>query len=215
MIDVQPDDIAALLRLAAEVGEMPRNETVRRRHIVESLRQLVGGMRASCLEHDEKRPGLVSGTAHVLQAPICLVDGKILILEIHRSGDDRPFSDRERQLVHLFTSSVPHLFACSRRTPATTADISMHDPRMDDLPPRLRPVLRQLLAGDAEKQVALKLGLSPHTVHQYAKLLHRHFKVSSRAELLLLFLSEHSTSPSAPAAEDKMSSTGESTPLPW
>ena len=53
-----------------------------------------------------------------------------------------------------------------------------------ELPRRLRETLECLLLGDSEKQVAAKLGLSPHTVHIHVKRLYRHFDVSSRGELL-------------------------------
>src|SRR5947209_6991182 len=56
------------------------------------------------------------------------------------------------------------------------------------LPPRLRQTLEHLLQGDGEKQIAHKLGLSPHTVHVYVKSLHKRFNVSSRAELLARFI---------------------------
>jgi DNA-binding CsgD family transcriptional regulator len=205
-------DIGDLLRLAAEVGELPRSETARRRHIVEYLRKLVGGTNASCREHDAESPALVTQDPHILQEPIVLPSGTLLILEIHRDAAERPFDQRDRQLVHLFTSRAAYLFACSRRAPSTSASPMIHDPRMDELPPRLRPVLRQLLAGDAEKQVALKLGLSPHTVHQYAKLLHRHFKVSSRGELLARFFAD---SPTGPAESGKTSTGEQANELPW
>jgi len=52
------------------------------------------------------------------------------------------------------------------------------------LGPRLTQTLDLLLAGDAEKQIARKLGLSPHTIHDYVKAVYRRFGVSSRAELL-------------------------------
>jgi DNA-binding CsgD family transcriptional regulator len=52
------------------------------------------------------------------------------------------------------------------------------------LSPRMEQTLRSLLSGDSEKQVAMKLGLSPHTVHVYVKALYKHFNVSSRGELL-------------------------------
>jgi DNA-binding NarL/FixJ family response regulator len=52
------------------------------------------------------------------------------------------------------------------------------------LAPRLRQVLDLLLAGDAEKQIAGKLGLSPHTIHDYVKMVYRRFNVCSRGELL-------------------------------
>lgn len=58
----------------------------------------------------------------------------------------------------------------------------------EGLPPRHAQTLRRLLAGDSEKQIALHLGVSPHTVHVYVKALYRRFDVSSRAELLARFI---------------------------
>lgn len=60
------------------------------------------------------------------------------------------------------------------------------------LPPRLRQTLDRLLAGDSEKQIAVQLHISPHTVHSYVKTLHKRFKVASRGELLARFVS-HAT----------------------
>ena len=54
----------------------------------------------------------------------------------------------------------------------------------DGLSPRMEQTLRWLLGGDSEKQVAAKLGLSPHTVHVYVKAIYRRYGVSSRGELL-------------------------------
>jgi DNA-binding CsgD family transcriptional regulator len=56
------------------------------------------------------------------------------------------------------------------------------------LSPRLREVLDGLLAGEAEKQLARRLLLSKHTVHQYAKQIYRHLDVQSRAELSALLM---------------------------
>ena len=56
------------------------------------------------------------------------------------------------------------------------------------LSPRQREVLRHLLRGDSVKQIAAALNLSQHTVNEYVKDLHRHFGVSSRGELLALFI---------------------------
>jgi DNA-binding CsgD family transcriptional regulator len=58
------------------------------------------------------------------------------------------------------------------------------EPSPAALPPRVRDVLRCVLDGDSDKQVAARLGISGHTVNQYTKAIHRHFGVSSRAELL-------------------------------
>src|SRR5262249_17066726 len=62
------------------------------------------------------------------------------------------------------------------------------DPSIAQLSPRLRQVLRCLLEGDSELQVARRLELSSETVHQYVKSLYRHFGVNTRAELLAYFL---------------------------
>lgn len=57
------------------------------------------------------------------------------------------------------------------------------------LGPRHLQTLDRLLAGDSEKQIALRLGISPHTIHVYVKGLYRHFEVNSRGELLARFVS--------------------------
>ncbi len=53
-----------------------------------------------------------------------------------------------------------------------------------ELSPRLEQTLRHLLSGASEKEVAKKLNLSRHTVHVYVKALYRHYRVTTRAELL-------------------------------
>lgn len=53
-----------------------------------------------------------------------------------------------------------------------------------DLPPRLQQVLRCLLEGDSNKQVARRLGLSRYTVKEYVDRIFRYFDVQSRRELL-------------------------------
>jgi DNA-binding CsgD family transcriptional regulator len=58
------------------------------------------------------------------------------------------------------------------------------EPSPSDLPPRARQVLRCLLEGDSDKQIVARLGLTRHTVNQYAKAIYAHFGVRSRAELL-------------------------------
>ncbi len=59
-----------------------------------------------------------------------------------------------------------------------------HEPAPSDLPPRLRQVLRCLLEGDSDKQIAARLTISRYTVNQYTKVVYRHFGVSARSELL-------------------------------
>ena len=49
---------------------------------------------------------------------------------------------------------------------------------------RMIDTLQHLLAGDSEKEVASKLGLSKHTVHIHVKNLYKRLGVCSRAELM-------------------------------
>jgi DNA-binding CsgD family transcriptional regulator len=93
------------------------------------------------------------------------------------------FGARERRLVRIFHRELlSHLGRTLVRTPGEA---------VARLPRRLRQTLDCLVAGDSEKQVALRLGLSRHTVHAYIKALHRRLGVSSRAELLALYFRRH------------------------
>ena len=94
-------------------------------------------------------------------------------------GQER-FGARERRLVRLFHHEL------SRHVGSSLARAV--PPPAPHLPPRLRETLRCLLEGDSEKQAALRMGLSTFTVHQYVKALYRHFRVSSRPELMAHFL---------------------------
>jgi DNA-binding CsgD family transcriptional regulator len=100
---------------------------------------------------------------------------RVVGFSVHRPWGARAFSPRERRLVDLFHRGCQFL----------------HEPAIDlppailrGLSPRLRETLRGLARGLSEKQVAAEAGLSPHTVHDYVKALHRHFGVQSRSELL-------------------------------
>lgn len=62
------------------------------------------------------------------------------------------------------------------------------EPNPADLPPRARLVLKCFLEGDSDKQVGRRLGLTRHTVNQYAKQIYRHFGVTNRPELLARWL---------------------------
>ena len=95
------------------------------------------------------------------------------VISIHRPWGQRGFTERERMLLDLFHRESRAL-APRAKVPA--------------LPPQLDRTLRALLRGLSEKQVAAELGLSPHTVHEYARTLYRRFGVTSRAELFAKLL---------------------------
>jgi DNA-binding CsgD family transcriptional regulator len=54
------------------------------------------------------------------------------------------------------------------------------------LPRRLAELLGHLRGPDSEKQIALKMGLSPHTIHNHVRRLYAKFDVASRAELMMV-----------------------------
>jgi DNA-binding CsgD family transcriptional regulator len=263
-------DVAALLRIAGEVGEVVQDLHQRRAYILDGLLGLIGGCSAVCSEID---PGQVHGdgwavpssitvagglstgqqdmidrylTGHLAALDPCVPsllrepkpvatirredvvedlawyrsdhynevrrplgfgesmygklvtpDGRHLKLSLHRELNDSPFTERDARLLHVFNENLAGLYIAPPH-----ADAPRHDAQLDTLPARVRPVLRRLLAGDSEKQVANKLDLSPHTVHEYTKVLYRTFGVNSRGELLAQFVDDdYEASFSAPPAD--------------
>jgi DNA-binding CsgD family transcriptional regulator len=102
--------------------------------------------------------------------------GAVDQLGLHRASGDQPFNRAEHRTVRLLHVELGRLW---RRDAIRRAQ----DPTAD-LPPRLAQTLAELLDGASEKQIALKLELSQHTIHNYVKALHQRFEVSSRGELL-------------------------------
>ncbi len=101
-------------------------------------------------------------------------------IALYRAPGGGVFRRRDRRLIRLFHAELARHFGASLAT--------LDDPSPATLTPRLRDTLRCLLEGDGEKQAALRLGLSTQTVHQYVKALYRHFRVTSRPELMAYFL---------------------------
>jgi DNA-binding CsgD family transcriptional regulator len=93
-------------------------------------------------------------------------------IKLFRGWRDRRFGPREQALVELLSEEL------ARDWTSVGADSG------PALAPRLRQVLGLLAAGASEKEVAAALRISPSTVHDYAKALHRIFGVHSRSELL-------------------------------
>jgi DNA-binding CsgD family transcriptional regulator len=87
-----------------------------------------------------------------------------------RAAGDRPFSEEDREILHLVHLGVGRFFA----EPSPGAG----------LPPRIRETLDVLLTGVSDKEIAAQLGISPHTVRQYVKAILRAYGVSSRAQLI-------------------------------
>jgi DNA-binding NarL/FixJ family response regulator len=102
--------------------------------------------------------------------------GAVSVICLHRAVGEREFSSRARRLLSFFHGELGSLIG--------HALVSATEPRPDALAPRVRQTLACLLEGDSEKQVASRLGVSQATAHQYVTALYRHFKVTSRAQLM-------------------------------
>jgi DNA-binding CsgD family transcriptional regulator len=119
------------------------------------------------------------GIGHVLVSfvPIGGAPGEYSGVTLSRAaGNRRDFGLRDRALVREAHAVIAPLVgrALARHT----------EPSPAALPPRVRQVLRCLLEGDGDKQVAKRLGISGYTVNQYVKVIFAHFGVQSRTELL-------------------------------
>ena len=94
--------------------------------------------------------------------------GLIHLILLQRADDQPPFDTRSALIVKLLHEELGHLWERDERASAAP------------LPLRLKQTLTMLQGGQSEKQIALALGLSRHSVHDHVKRLHRHFGVNSR-----------------------------------
>lgn len=99
---------------------------------------------------------------------------------MHRFSNRPPFTTRDAKVAHLVLSEIDWLHRDGVNIEAVSS--------VTHLSRRQRQVLLLLLSGDSVKQIAMKLEISDHTVRDYVKVLHEHFNVSSRGELLAKFL---------------------------
>jgi DNA-binding CsgD family transcriptional regulator len=106
---------------------------------------------------------------------LSLPDGCDMAVGIQRCPGDPVFSEREKAIVHLLHTHAPHVYAAPRRPTES---------KMNCLAPRLQPVLRYLMQGNSDKEIAAKLKLSRHTIHRYTQAIFAQLGVHSRGELL-------------------------------
>ena len=97
--------------------------------------------------------------------------GVISSMEVYRDRGVR-FSERERLFVELLHEELGHDWNRVERGEGAR------------LTPRQQQVLAHLTAGASEKELAYELNVSPHTVHEHIKAIHRAFGARSRGELL-------------------------------
>lgn len=106
--------------------------------------------------------------------------GLIHTFSINRAVGDTPFTANDKALVRLIHEELGLLFG-------TRLSLNLDSQAVpSDLSPRLQAVLICLLAGDSDKEIASRIRLSVHTVHEYVKQLYCRFGVHSRAELFAI-----------------------------
>lgn len=115
--------------------------------------------------------------------------GFVLIRPIH----DRDFSARHRAFVHQLHEQITALIG------GPLAPFS--DPSPSALPPRVRLVLRCLLEGDSDQQIAARMNLSRYTVNEYVDQIFRFFGAQSRPELLARWIRRRWREPLAAIAD--------------
>lgn len=107
---------------------------------------------------------------------------QILITEARRRGEQRcvlAHDARARVITVLHDTEGAFTQTSAQWQQGDTDQIgSVHVSR------RQAGVLRRLLFGLAEKEIAREEGISRHTVHEHVKALYRKFDVTTRAELL-------------------------------
>ncbi|MBI1337850.1 MAG: hypothetical protein GC164_12940 [Phycisphaera sp.] len=109
--------------------------------------------------------------------------GYVMAMHAYRARNQPAFSNKDRLWVRLY-----HLAMGCCLMHCLSPELFLAGDATQSLSPRHQTVLNCLIAGDSEKQVAYRLGISQHTVHNYVKAIYKHFEVSSRAELLARFI---------------------------
>lgn len=100
-----------------------------------------------------------------------------------RTVGERDFTSRQKAVVGEAVAAIGRLVGGKLSRFA--------EPAPSGLPPRTRQVLRCLLEGDGDKQIAARLAISPLTVNVHTKVIFKHFGVNSRTELLARWIRRH------------------------
>ena len=100
---------------------------------------------------------------------------------LFRSPGAEPFTERQRDLVHILMRGVIWLHT-------TGWPDSLEVERIAELPPSQAVILTLLIKGYSRKEIAEARGLSVHSVNTYVRQVFRHFGVQSQTELMRRFL---------------------------
>lgn len=110
------------------------------------------------------------------------VDGRVeFSFGFDRPRGEDPFSERDRQLLHLLFASIHPLLRSFCQSKGYLPD-------QTELTPREQDVLEFLLGPHSEKEIADILGLSTSWLHEVVISIYRKFNVRSRPELMSKWL---------------------------
>jgi DNA-binding CsgD family transcriptional regulator len=173
------------LDMMPELGPLFRSAG--RGHAIASRPELIGDGRwyASRAFVDYLRPAALDG--YIMSLAPNPQTGVTTFLSVHQDQSDPAPTPRAQAMLALLHRRIAPLVG-TRLTSRT-------QPGRHSLSPRLRQTLDGLLAGQAEKQIARHLGISPATVHEYVGDVYRHFNVSGRSELMAHFIHMHPACP--------------------
>ena len=101
-------------------------------------------------------------------------------IQVDRPHGAQRFGSREVALLKLIHDEIAPLVGVRLATEEHLC--------RDGLSKRLRETLELLLEGRSEKEVAREMDLSVKTVHEYVGMIYKHFRVSSRGELMAYFI---------------------------
>ena len=113
-----------------------------------------------------------------------------VMIALTRETGDPSHSDRDRTFLLRVLGSLGWCYQSILDQVAGGRRILTRSEIAQRLPQRHQGVLRKLLTGGAEKQIAFELGLSQNTTHKYIEQVYRAFHVSSRAELMALWIDQ-------------------------
>lgn len=114
---------------------------------------------------------------------------RMVSLAVPQSEGQAPLGADQKRLASLVVRAAAPFLLSELFEPAAAGPFPpsqlLRDRQLSD---RQTDVLHLLLQGRSEKEVARELGVSTHTVHTHVKKLYIEFNVSSRGELLALFI---------------------------
>ena len=128
--------------------------------------------------NEYRRPAFVDG--FVMAFALNRRTGNLVFLQVCQDVSDPVPTEHARSIVSLLISQIAPMVGIEL--------VGKGQRGLVGLSPRLRQTLVSLLAGHAEKQIAIQLGVSGPTAHEYVGSIYRHFNVSSRSELMAYFV---------------------------